>query len=66
MPERLFLARCFLLAGIILAAASLALWLALPVRPMFPPYLGTALLALGYGVYCRWARPSAPAAPPKP
>jgi len=64
MSERHFLARLFLLTGGILAVASLALWLALPIRPMFPPYLGTALLALGYGAYCRWARQ--PAAPPKP
>ena len=64
MLERLFLARLFLITGGILAATGLVLWLALPIRPMVPPYLGTALLALGYGVYCRRARQ--PAASPKP
>jgi hypothetical protein len=58
MAERLFLARCFLLAGGILAVISAALWLALPIQPMFPPYLGTAVLALAYGVYCRRKNPA--------
>jgi hypothetical protein len=56
MPERLFMARLFLTAGAVLAVIGLMLWCVLPIRPMFPPYLVTALLALGYGAACRWGR----------
>jgi hypothetical protein len=56
MSERLFMARSFLAAGAVLAATGLLLWWALPIRSMFPPYLVTALLALGYGAACRWRR----------
>ncbi len=62
MPEHRFIARLFLIVGATLALAGLALWLALPIRPMFPPYLATALAALAYGVFCR-RRPSLPEAP---
>jgi hypothetical protein len=54
MPERLFIARLFLVTGAVLAVIGLVLWFALPIRPMFPPYVVTALLALAYGAVCRW------------
>jgi hypothetical protein len=54
MPERLFMARLFLIGGGMLAVFGLILWLALPIPSMFPPYLVTALLALGYGGACQW------------
>ena len=53
MSERLFMARLFLLGGGLLAVVGLILWFALPIPSMFPPYLVTALFALGYGVVCR-------------
>jgi hypothetical protein len=53
MPECLIIARWFLLGGGALAAIGLVLWIALPISSMFPPYLVTALLALGYGEFCR-------------
>jgi hypothetical protein len=53
MPEQFFIARLFLWGGGILAVIGLALWFALPIHGVFPPYLVTALLALGYGVICR-------------
>ena len=53
MSERHFIARWFLLGGAFLAVAGMVLWFALPIRSMFPPYLVTALLALGYGEFCR-------------
>jgi hypothetical protein len=53
MPERLFMARLFLTGARVLAVISLILWLALPIPSMFPPYLITALLALGYGMECQ-------------
>jgi hypothetical protein len=57
MSERLFMARLFLMGARLLAVVSLILWFALPIPSMFPPYLATALLALGYGVACRrWDR----------
>jgi len=57
MPEHLFMARLFLLGGGLLAVIGLILWFALPIPSMFPPYLATTLLALGYGVACRrWGR----------
>jgi hypothetical protein len=58
MPEHLFLARLFLISGAVLAGIGLILWFTLPIPEMFPPYLVTAILALGYGVYCRWGRRS--------
>jgi hypothetical protein len=57
MAERLFMARLFLIGGGVLAAVGLILWYALPIPSMFPPYLVTALLAVGYGVYLRRERP---------
>jgi len=54
MPERLFMARLFLIGGGLLALIGLVLWFALRIPSMFPPYLVTALFALGYGVACRW------------
>jgi hypothetical protein len=55
MPERLFMARLFLMSGALLAVISLILWCWLRIPLMFPPYLATALLALGYGAICRWS-----------
>jgi hypothetical protein len=57
MPERLFLVRLFLMSGGLLAVVSLILWFWLRIPSMFPPYLVTALLALGYGGFCRWRGP---------
>ncbi len=54
MSERLFMARLFLVGGGLLAVISLILWAALPIPSMFPPYLATALLALGCGGVCQW------------
>jgi len=42
------------MSGGLLAVIGLILWFTLPIPLMFPPYLVTALLALGYGVACRW------------
>ena len=55
MPAPLFIARLFLIGGGLLAVIGLILWFALPIPSMFPPYLVTASLALGYGAAClRW------------
>jgi hypothetical protein len=54
MLERLFMARLFLISGGLLAVISLVLWFVLRIPSIFPPYLATALLALGYGAFCRW------------
>lgn len=53
MPEYRFMARLFLVGGGLLAVIALILWFMLPIAAMFPPYLVTALLALGYGAFCR-------------
>jgi hypothetical protein len=52
MPERLFMTRLFFMTGGLLLVIGLMLWFTLPIPSMAPPYLVTALLALGYGVYC--------------
>jgi hypothetical protein len=54
MPEHFFMARLFLMSGALLAVISLILWYWLRIPSIFPPYLATALLALGYGAVCRW------------
>jgi hypothetical protein len=60
MPEDRFIAKSCWIAAAVLAALGAVLWFAVPIRPMFPPYLATALLVSGYGTYCgRKARPSA-------
>ena len=46
------MARWFLIGGGALAVISLVLWWELPIAMSFPPYLMTALLALGYGAFC--------------
>jgi hypothetical protein len=46
-------ARCFLGVGVALAVIGLAIWFKAPVHPMFPPYLITAALAVGYGLFSR-------------
>ena len=63
MPERLFIARLFLLCGGVLAIAGLVLGHVLPIPDLFPPYLVTALLALGYGAYCHCWPSRSPSAP---
>ncbi len=57
MPDRVFIARLFLISGVVLAILGLVLRFTLPIPSMFPPYLVTAALALGYGVFCRTWRP---------
>jgi hypothetical protein len=57
MPDRVFIARLFLISGVVLALAGFLLGFTLPIPALFPPYLVTALLALGYGVACRCWRP---------
>jgi len=59
MPDHVFIARLFLITGAVLAIVGMILWFTLPIPAMFPPYLVTALLALGYGVVwnCRRATP---------
>jgi len=52
MPKHFTMAHWFLLGGGALALLGLILWVALPVRSTLPPYLITALLALGYGLFC--------------
>ncbi len=52
MPERPFMARLFFTTGSVLLVLGLVLWFTLPIPAMFPPYLVTALLALGYGAWC--------------
>jgi hypothetical protein len=61
MPDRVFIARLFLISGALLAVVSAILWFTLPIPAMFPPYLVTALLALIYGVVwnCRRGAPLA-------
>jgi len=53
MHDDLFLARLFWLVGGTLTLLGAVLWFTIPIRPMFPPYLVTALLSLGYGAWCR-------------
>jgi len=59
MPDRVFIARLFLISGAVLALVGMILWFTLPIPAAFPPYLVTALLALVYGVVwnCRRDRP---------
>jgi hypothetical protein len=64
MPDRVFIARLFLIGGTLLAMAGFLLWFTLPIPAAFPPYLVTALLALIYGVYWKCRRqPPRPAKP---
>lgn len=53
MPEDLFMARLFWIVGAVLAVLGAVLWFTVPIRPMFPPYVVTALVALGYSFWCR-------------
>jgi hypothetical protein len=64
MADDLFIARAFRLLGAALAVLCAVLWFTVPIRPMFPPYLATAVLALGYSSWCR-GRPPRSAAPLK-
>ena len=53
MPEDLFMARLFWIVGGVLAVLGAVLWFTVPIRPMFPPYVVTALVAFGYSFWCR-------------
>jgi hypothetical protein len=53
MPEDLFMARLFWIVGGVLAVLGAVLWFTVPIRPMFPPYVVTALAALAYSAWCR-------------
>jgi hypothetical protein len=53
MHDDTFIARLFWLIGAVLAVLGAVLWFTVPIRPMFPPYLATALFALGYSAWCR-------------
>jgi hypothetical protein len=64
MPERLFMARLFLIGGGLLAVIGLILRFVLPIASLFPPYAVTALLALGYGAACWWREGSRSAGKP--
>jgi hypothetical protein len=64
MPEDLFMARLFWIVGAVLAVLGAVLWFTVPIRPMFPPYVVTALAALLYSAWCR-ARASRPVGPSK-
>ena len=65
MPEDLFMARLFWIVGGVLAVLGAVLWFTVPIRPMFPPYLATSLLALAYGAWC-WRKARAAGNRPKP
>jgi hypothetical protein len=54
MSPRLSFARFLLGGGIILTLVSLILWWKLPLSLSFPPFLFTALLALGFGGFELW------------
>jgi hypothetical protein len=64
MHDDNLLARFFWLVGGVLAVLGAVLWFTVPIRPMFPPYLATALLALGYSAWCH-SRAAHPDGPPK-
>jgi hypothetical protein len=51
MFEPPYFARALVAGGAALLVFGLILWYALPIAAGFPPYLVTALLALGYGGY---------------
>lgn len=48
------MARLFWIVGGALAVVGAVLWFTVPIRPMFPPYVVTALVALGYSAWCRF------------
>jgi hypothetical protein len=52
MSDPSFMARFFLIGGVVLALLGVVLWLVLPIHMTLPPYLVTALLALAYGAVC--------------
>jgi hypothetical protein len=52
MRTSCFIARLFLWGGGLLAAFGSMLWLLLPIKLTFPPFLPTALLAFAYGLVC--------------
>jgi FtsH-binding integral membrane protein len=53
MSEDLFMARLFWIVGGGLAVLGAVLWFTVPIRPMFPPYVVTSVVALGYSAWCR-------------
>ncbi len=64
MSDHQILARLFGWIGGILAVAGVALWFAVPIRPMFPPYAASTLLALVCAAWF-WRR-SRGKQPPRP
>ncbi len=52
MHDDLLMARFFWLVGGVLTLLGAALWFTVPIRPMFPPYIVTAVFALAYGAWC--------------
>ena len=47
------MARLFWIVGGVIAVLGAVLWFTVPIRPMFPPYVVTALFALLYSAWCR-------------
>ncbi len=64
MSDNQILARLFGWIGGILGLSGLALWFAVPIRPMFPPYAASTVLALLCGLwFWRRTRGEKPPAP---
>jgi hypothetical protein len=56
MLKRPSFAQALVLGGSALVVLGLILWRTLPVALAYPPYLLTALLAIGYGAYEWWRK----------
>jgi 4-hydroxybenzoate polyprenyltransferase len=54
MFEPPYFAAVLLGGGLALLIFGLVLWHALPIAADLPPYLVTAILAIGYGLYEAW------------
>jgi hypothetical protein len=55
MFEPPYFSRALLAGGAVLLVFGLVLWHVLPIAAGFPPYVFTALLAIGYGWYEAWS-----------
>jgi hypothetical protein len=51
MLARLTFAHCLIIGGAVLGVAGLILFWTLPIAQSVPPFLITALLAIGCGIY---------------